>query len=92
MKRIVFVNDNSGDWVGLYVNGNLTIEGHSLEPDDVLTVLGIENESVWVDMDPDDGRLPTKLTKIVPSASQDITESSGKPELFRKLSDDWSGT
>jgi len=61
-KEIVFVNDNSGDWMGLYVDGKLVSENHSLEPDDVLSLLGIEHSSRWIDME--DSRLPSKLSDI----------------------------
>lgn len=49
-KRIVFVNDPAGgDWVGLYINGELALEGHSLFPKQVLNTLGISFESLTAD-------------------------------------------
>ena len=37
------VRSTSGDWYGLYANNELQIEGHSLNPTDVLSVLqGLE--------------------------------------------------
>jgi len=41
--KIVFVNSEGGDWEGIYVDGKLLREDHSLAPDDVLSVLGIES-------------------------------------------------
>ena len=59
--KIVFVNDNNGEWEGIYVGGKLLREDHSLDPDDVLSVLGIEYETVWTDVD---GRLPKNLSDV----------------------------
>lgn len=61
-KEIVFVHDNGGDWEGMYVDGVLVTENHSLDPDDVLSLLGIEYETHWIDME--DSRLPGKLSEI----------------------------
>lgn len=61
--KIAFVNSNDGDWEGIYVDGVLKREGHSLSPDDVLSVLGIEYDTHYIDME-DGDRLPAKLKDI----------------------------
>jgi hypothetical protein len=61
-SNIVIVHDNSGDWVGIYVDGKLVREGHSIQEEDVLDAIGIPNKSVWVDME--DSRLPENLDEI----------------------------
>ena len=61
-SNIVIVHDNSGDWVGIYVDGKLVREDHSIQEEDVLDAIGIPNKSVWVDME--DSRLPENLDEI----------------------------
>ena len=42
------------DWEALYIDGKLVKEGHSVETEDVLDVLGIEYTSEYLDdFDPD---------------------------------------
>lgn len=54
------------DWSGLYINGKLEYEGHSIEPENVLTVLNIPYEEKWADEEwlNDLGRLPKKLSEV----------------------------
>lgn len=61
-KQITFVHDNSGDWMGIYIDGKLVRENHSYEADDMLDVLGIPYETHWIDME--DSRLPATLAEI----------------------------
>lgn len=61
--KITFVNADTGDWEGIYVDGVLLREDHSLAPDDVLSVLGIEYTEHWVDME-DGSRLPRSLADL----------------------------
>ena len=55
------------DWVGLYKEGNLLTENHSLSIDEVLTALGIEHDVLWADDEwlNERGWLPNKLTNVV---------------------------
>jgi hypothetical protein len=64
MKKqdIVFVNDNSGDWVGIYINGKLVRENHSYEADDMLDILDIPYTTHWVYMET--ARLPYNLSDV----------------------------
>lgn len=39
MKKAYIVSSKSGDWQGLYIDGVLQCEGHSLRPDDILNSL-----------------------------------------------------
>ena len=63
-KKITFVNVD--DWVGVYLDGKLEYENHSIDADDCLTLLGIECESLWVDPDwmGDRCRLPEDLKDV----------------------------
>lgn len=64
-KNIVFIC--ADDWEGMYINGELVAEGHSIEKDTVLTILGLEfNEDWTVDEDwlNERGRLPKKLSDV----------------------------
>lgn len=64
-KEIVFVIGS--DWTGMYINGELVDEGHSLREEDIVQVLGftsqtLEADSSWLD---DHGSLPQKLSDVV---------------------------
>ncbi len=62
---VVIVNSFDGDWVGLYVGGELMAEGHSLAPIQVLAAVGIEAKSREVLMDPYTlSNLPAKLSDL----------------------------
>ena len=41
----------AGDWVGLYVDGRLINEGHSLSVDQVLSAVGVSYEAVEADFE-----------------------------------------
>jgi len=45
-SKFTLVSSDQGDWIGLYRDGVLLNEGHSLSPREVLDALGLENESV----------------------------------------------
>jgi hypothetical protein len=55
-SKLVFVHDNSGDWAGMYIDGKLVTEGHSLPYNEVLNFLDIKYEERWIDMEK--SRLP----------------------------------
>lgn len=57
----------SSDWEGLYVDGELVLEGHSISAMQVLRALKIAYTSVEADDDwlYDVGRLPEKIEDIV---------------------------
>lgn len=62
MKIIVTEFD---DWKGLYVNGDLKCENHSLHYRDIFEALGIEYEVVEIDMEElNMGRLPDSFTGL----------------------------
>lgn len=65
---VVFVRHVDGDWVGLYVNGALVLEGHSLRNDDVLDAIGVSSRSFETDVEARGGRCPLAL-RDVPEAS-----------------------
>lgn len=59
--EVTYVQDEyNGDWVGLYVDGKLVDESHSLDPQRVMDALGIKYESRAVYM-VNIGRLPERL-------------------------------
>ena len=43
MPEIALVYAGSGDWVGIYVDGELVDEGHALAPESVLNAVGLDN-------------------------------------------------
>lgn len=64
MKNIVHVSDVGGEWEGIYVDGTLVDEGHSLDPRQVLEALGIEFEHRETDMT-EISHLPENLEELV---------------------------
>ncbi len=63
MPQITFVNSEDGDWVGVYLDGKLVQQDHSLDCDDILDILKIEYKSYWVNME-DGSRLPGDLAEV----------------------------
>lgn len=51
MPNIELVFDFSGHWVGIYKRGRLVYQGHSIEPDRLLDLLGVPYVSVELDME-----------------------------------------
>ncbi len=79
--KITLIYDNSGDWVGIYVDGKLLAENHNYQEDDLLSHLEIEYDVHWVDMP--GSRLPENLEDILPKPTlQDVLDESA--EKFRK--------
>jgi len=64
MSRVVYVSGD--DWVGLYVDGVLFAEGHSLHPRDVAAACGVELEQLSCDCDwlYEAGSLPDGLSDV----------------------------
>jgi hypothetical protein len=54
------------DWIGLYLDGKLVEEGHSLEPFHVLDALGIKHTYHAADIDwlHEEGCLPERLDDV----------------------------
>lgn len=63
-KKVVFVSGD--DWEGLYIDGKLVLENHSLEPRQVLDKLGIKYERRDADAEwlADTGNLPQDLKDV----------------------------
>lgn len=59
--KIDIVNSDEGDWTGLYVDGRLMCEGHSLSPREVIEALGFELNSSQSRYLADIGYLPISL-------------------------------
>lgn len=64
MKNISFVHGE--DWVGLYIDGKLMAQGHSLSNVQVLACLGITSNRIDVGQDwlSEQGYLPTNLEDV----------------------------
>lgn len=60
-KQITFVDDTSGEWIGIYINGKLVDEGHSFQPEDVLRLLNIDFTNITTAID---DRLPRNLADV----------------------------
>ena len=39
------------DWEGLYIDGKLVLEDHSIDVRDILEAVGFKIKTVWVDLD-----------------------------------------
>jgi hypothetical protein len=62
-NSITLVNSSEGDWIGIYIDGKLVCDNHCYDVDDVLSILGIEYEQHWVEME-DGSRLPPRLEDL----------------------------
>lgn len=49
--KVNLIRSEEGDWIGLYKDGLLVAQNHSLGPSEVLRALGIEHEDVTASMD-----------------------------------------
>jgi hypothetical protein len=63
-KRITIVHDEGGEWVGIYRDGKLQEEGHSLFINTVLRIAGVEFDEVWDWNGIEYGRLPHDLADV----------------------------
>lgn len=61
--QVTFVRDTDTDWMGLYINGRLALEGHSFGPTQILGVLGIEHDVRTTDL-PHGTGLPEYLKDV----------------------------
>jgi hypothetical protein len=48
MKKITFVTDEGGDWLGVYFGDKLAMEGHSLSARDLCDALDLEVEHIEI--------------------------------------------
>jgi hypothetical protein len=66
MNKFVIVGSSSGDWYGLYRDGKLLTEGHSLDVEEVLSLLGfdVSQKEAAEDWLEDRGDLPKKLKDV----------------------------
>jgi hypothetical protein len=64
--KITVVGCPSGDWEGLFVNGQLVFEGHSISWWQALDALKIEYETLEADDEwmMDHGSFPNRLSKV----------------------------
>lgn len=60
-----FVSDVGGDWKGVYVDGVLVAEGHSLREEEVLDALDIDYTETHDWNGEDYGRLPNTLEEAL---------------------------
>jgi hypothetical protein len=63
MKSIVIVNGDEGDWLGVYLDGVLVYQGHSIEPSRLLEIIGISHTNSTVPMN-GGGHLPRTLAGV----------------------------
>lgn len=64
MKTVTIVN--ADDWMGLYIDGELVYEGHSIEEETLLKYVGVNCDSFWVDDNwiTERGNLPSRLEDV----------------------------
>lgn len=72
LPSITFVEYD--DWEGLYLDGKLVLEGHSLDTSHVLDALGISHSSVWVSDAQIEkaGCLPERLAEVEHATEEDL--------------------
>lgn len=65
-KKITFVHDPGGDWTGMFIDGKLVLENHSLHYSHVLEALDIPFENLTADGEwlEEVGSFPKKLSKV----------------------------
>lgn len=44
--RVTLVHDDSGDWMGVYIDGALRYQGHSIEDSKLLELVGVDHTYV----------------------------------------------
>lgn len=77
-NKVQFVHSDQGDWVGMYINGHLAAQGHSLAPEEVASALansaqiqGVIQGSVMItsntdwDASANGGQLPSNYSDVV---------------------------
>ena len=64
IDEVVIVHGD--DWVGVYVDGKLRYEGHSIRPEQLLELLGINCRDFECDLDwlEEEGNLPKDLKDV----------------------------
>ena len=69
-QKIVIVSGD--DWQGIYIDGQLKYEGHSIRPMDIFEVLGINHEQFECDFEwlEERGRLPKNLEEVKASSDE----------------------
>ena len=62
----IAIVDNEDDWIGLYINGRLVLEGHELNLYAVLGLLKIQYEKILPDYDwlYEQGTLPEDIMEV----------------------------
>ena len=62
--KIVIVNGD--DWKGIYIDGQLKYEGHSIRPMDIFNVLDIDFKEFECDLEwlEEQGNLPKNLNEV----------------------------
>jgi hypothetical protein len=64
-KDIHLVNSEAGDWQGLYINGKLWREGHSLSVRDIVEAIMTEGMTYRVsEVVMEDGNLPQTIEEL----------------------------
>jgi hypothetical protein len=64
-NRITIVRNDEGDWVGVYIDGELKYENHSIRNEELLDIIGIEYDSINdLNLDQYGNHLPQQLSEI----------------------------
>lgn len=65
MKKVFLLRADAGDWIGIYVDGKLVNEGHSLSESAVLEAVEVDFDGAIVDFDKLNwGRCPETLEEV----------------------------
>lgn len=63
-KTIIIAYDDEGDWMGVYLDGDLVYQGHSISPSMLLSVIGQTHTSATGPFCDETGRLPRSLHSL----------------------------
>jgi hypothetical protein len=65
---VALVYDEGGDWVGVYIDGKLKYESHSITEDQLLDCCGVAYQVRWTNLRAlNASRLPADLSAVVES-------------------------
>lgn len=65
MTEYTLVQNDQGDWIGLYKDGLLIASGHSFSPSALLRMVGIRHDMIW-DVTTEDGSdFPNTLDELI---------------------------
>jgi len=66
MSDFTLVQNDQGDWIGLYKDGKLIAEGHSFQESQLLNLVGVTHDLIWdVEVPENMGGFPDTLDEVI---------------------------